>query len=217
MTGVPRVVSVNLGVERPSEFSTIGVTGIDKQPVEGPVEIRAPGPGAGGGLAGDAICDRKHHGRPFQAVYAYAREDLDHWESELARTLRCGMFGENLTTGGLDVTGALVGERWRVGDTCVLQVAAPRIPCRTFAGWLAEQGWVRRFTEAGRPGAYLGVVVPGPVRPGDAVTVAHRPDHHVTIGLTFLALTTESQLLPEILAAGDTLPAETRERALRHT
>jgi len=183
------------------------------------VEIRDPGPGGTGasGVAGDAVCDLRHHGGHDQAVYAYAREDLDAWEAELGRTLAGGVFGENLTTRGLDVTGALIGERWRLGERCLLQVRSPRIPCRTFAGWLEDQGWVSRFTQRGAPGAYLRVVAPGAVRAGDPIAVVHRPKHDVTIGLMFRALTIEKALLPLLLAARDDLPAETRDFVLRRT
>jgi MOSC domain-containing protein YiiM len=208
---VGTLLSVNLGQPHETTHSDTGVTGIDKRPAAGPVEVRAPGD-KGGGLVGDTICDLRHHGGDDQAVYAYAREDLDTWEADLGRPLSPGTFGENLTTFGVDVTGALVGERWQVGDEVVLEVTVPRIPCRNFAGWLGERGWVRTFTARAVPGAYLRVVTPGTVRAGDPVTVVHRPDHDVTIGLTFRALTTERDLLPRLLAA-DTLPAKVRRKA----
>ena len=203
--------SVNVGAAVASEHADIGVTGIDKRPVSEPVEVRDPG-AEGGGLVGDRVCDARHHGGADQAVYAYAREDLDAWAADLGRPLRSGLFGENLTTLGMDVTGALIGERWRVGEHVVLEVSAPRIPCRTFAGWLGERGWVRTFTRRAVPGAYLRVVRAGHIRAGDPVTVLDRPDHDVTIGLTFRALTNESELLPRLLAA-DALPEELRQRA----
>ncbi|MGY0236089.1 MOSC domain-containing protein [Longispora urticae] len=197
------VLSLNLGRITPTEHAGVGETGIDKRPVPGPVAVAAPGPkGVGGsGLVGDRIRDLRHHGGDDQAVYAYAREDLDTWAAELGRELRDGVFGENLTTTGLDVTGALVGERWRVGAEVVLEVTAARIPCRTFAGWLGERGWVKRFTERGVPGAYLRVIVPGEIRAGDPVEVIHRPEHDVTVGLAFRAMTTDRDLLPKLLAA----------------
>ena len=99
-------------------------------------------------------------------MYAVAAEELAWWGAELGRELGPGAFGENLTTEGLDVDGALVGERWRVGETVVLEVTGPRIPCATFAAHLGERGWVKRFAERGRTGAYLAVVVPGEVRVG---------------------------------------------------
>lgn len=208
---------MNVGRARGTAHSDVGVTGIDKRPAEGIVEIRDPGPKGSGasGIAGDAVCDLRHHGGHDQAVYAYAREDLDAWEDDVGRPLPGGVFGDNLTTRGLDVTGALVGERWLVGERCVLQVTSPRIPCRTFAGWLQDQGWVRRFTLRGAPGAYLRVVAPGPVRAGDPIAVVRRPAHDVTIGLMFRALTIEKDLLPRLLAAGEDLPADTREYVLR--
>jgi MOSC domain-containing protein YiiM len=214
---MPAVESVNVGAAARSAHTDVGVTGIDKRPVAGAVEVRDPGPkGSGGsGLAGDAVCDLRYHGGHLQAVYAYAREDLDAWEVELGRALGCGVFGENLTTRGLDLANALVGERWRVGAECVLQVTCPRIPCRTFAGWLEDQGWVRTFTERGASGAYLSVVAPGLVRTGDPIAVIERPSHDVTIGTMFRALTTEKSWLPRLLAAGDDLPDWIREQALQ--
>jgi MOSC domain-containing protein YiiM len=159
------------------------------------------------------VCDRDNHGGDTQAVYAYAREDLDYWEPVLGRALPAGVFGENLTTTGLDVNGAVIGERWRVGDELELAVTDPRIPCGTFRGWIAERGWLRTFTLAAFPGTYLSVVTPGQVRAGDPITVVHRPAHGVTVAQVFRALTLEPGLLPSILAA-DELVAETRARAL---
>jgi len=207
------LLSVNVGRMAASRHTDTGITGIDKRPSTAPVELQDPGPGTGmSGLAGDAIGDPRSHGGTDQAVYAYAREDLDHWQGELGRPLTNGVFGENLTTSRLDVNGALVGERWQIGDACILEVTSPRIPCRTFAGWLEERLWVKRFTERGAPGAYLRVIVPGPVSAGDAITVLHRPAHGVTIAMMFRALTTDKVLLPQLAAAGDALPELLRRR-----
>ncbi|MEU6816533.1 MOSC domain-containing protein [Streptomyces sp. NPDC046860] len=208
-----KLLSVNLGRPRavPYTDQAEGVTGIDKRPVDGPVRVAAPGAkGVGGsGLAGDAVCELRHHGGDDQAVYAFAREDLDDWERELGRPLANGCFGENLTTAGLDVSGALIGERWRIGSAVVLEVTSGRIPCRTFQGHMAEPGWVKRFTRKGATGAYLRVIEPGGIRAGDAVEIVHRPDHGVTAAKQFRAVTTERELLPSLLAAGDALHAET--------
>lgn len=210
------VLSVNIGVERASPHSRIGRTGIDKRPVRQPVLVAAPGrKGVGGsGLAGDRVCDLRHHGGNDQAVYAYAREDLDDWAAEFGRPLANGSFGENLTTGGIDITGTLVGERWAVGDEVVLEVSDPRIPCRTFAGWLGERGWIRRFTERAVCGSYLRVISGGPVSAGDPITVLSRPDHDVTVQVAFRALTTAPELLPRLVAVAG-LSAEARAFAAR--
>ncbi|HEX2851005.1 MAG TPA: MOSC domain-containing protein [Acidimicrobiales bacterium] len=206
------VVSVNVGA--PREIGAKGgLTGIDKRPSTTPVEVMPPGPSQSG-LAGDAICDTDNHGGPDQAVYAYAREDLDWWEHELGMALAGGTFGENLTTVDLDVTGAIVGERWRIGREVVLEVTVPRIPCGTFRTWMGRPGWVKAFTRRAAPGAYLRVLAPGPIAAGDAIEVDFRPAHDVTIGMVFRALTLERDLLPRLLDAGDHLVDDARQRAL---
>ncbi|WP_406133396.1 MOSC domain-containing protein [Streptomyces zaomyceticus] len=202
------LLSVNVGRARAVDYTEAasGLTAIDKRPVDGPVRIEAPGvPGVGtSGLAGDTVCDLRFHGGDDRAAYAFAREDLDLWEPELGRALANGSFGENLTTRGLDVNGALIGERWRIGEEVVLEVTGGRIPCRTFAGFVEEKGWVKRFTrsEAG-PGALLRVIVPGEIRAGDPITVVHRPDHDITVALLHRAATVERTLLPSTLVAAE--------------
>jgi MOSC domain-containing protein YiiM len=216
---IGEVLTVNLAARPAPTGSKDGVTGIGKLPVDGPVHVAAPGPkGVGGsGLDGDTVCDRKHHGGDDQAVYAYAREDLDWWQDELGRPLPAGLFGENLTVRGLDLYQTRVGERWRVGDTLLLEAACPRIPCVVFAERIGEPHWIKRFTERGASGAYLRVLEPGPVCGGDRIVVEHRPGHDVTLGLYFRALTSQAERLPDLLAAGDALPAETRAQIARRT
>jgi MOSC domain-containing protein YiiM len=208
-----QVLSVNVGQPRPNPWKGLGATGIDKRPDGGPVAVTAPGPKGTGqvGLAGDRVYDVKHHGGTDQAVYAYAREDLDRWETELGRPLANGSFGENLTTAGLYVNEALIGERWRIGPDVVLEVSCPRIPCATFQGWLQRDGWISRFTQAALPGTYLRVIEPGDVRAGDPVQIVQRPCHDVTVALTFRALTRQPELLPRLLIA-DALPEESKAR-----
>lgn len=211
-----KVLSVNIGRPRPNPWKGLRATGIDKRPVDGPVAVIAPGPKGTGmvGLAGDRVYDIRNHGGSDQAVYAYAREDLDRWEHELGRSLANGTFGENLTTAGVDVNGALIGERWRIGPDVVLEVSCPRIPCATFQGWLERDGWIKRFTQAVLPGPYLRVIEPGQIRGGDPVEIVQRPGHNVTVALAFRALTREPDLLPQLLAA-DALPEEGKELVRR--
>ncbi len=211
-----KVLTVNVGRPRLNPWKGLAATGIDKRPVAGPVAVTDPGPKGTGmvGLAGDRAYDVKHHGGSDQAVYAYAREDLDRWEAEFGLPLANGVFGENLTTAGLDVNGALIGERWRIGPDVVLEVSCARIPCATFQGWLEREGWIKRFTQAAVPGAYLRVIEPGSIRAADPVKIVHRPDHDVTVALVFRAMTREPQLLPRLLAA-DALPADGKALARR--
>jgi MOSC domain-containing protein YiiM len=210
---VPTVISVNVGLPRVAAWAGIGRTSIDKRPVSGAVTARRLG------LEGDQVSDTKHHGGADQAVYAFAREDLDGWAAELGVDIPDGQFGENLTTEGIDVNEAEVGERWLVGDA-LLEVSSVRIPCNDFKSWMGRCGyddraWVRRFAAAGRPGPYLRVLREGAIRAGDELTVQHRPGHGVTVSTMFRALTTEHALLPELLRV-DGLVTEARVRAERY-
>jgi MOSC domain-containing protein YiiM len=211
------VLSLNSGRPAPNAAKEVATTGIGKRPVASAV-LRAPGPkhgGLGSGLEGDFIGDTTHHGGDDQAVYAFAREELDSWEERLGRTLPNGMFGENLTTSGIDVDEALLGERWGVGDEVVLEVRGPRIPCSTFQARMGETQWVRRFTRAGRTGAYLAIVSGGVVRQGDPIVVLSRPDHGITVPMLFRAFTGDLDLARRVLAAGCLVEAEAAE--LRET
>jgi MOSC domain-containing protein YiiM len=188
------------------DSGTIGVTAIDKRPVEGPVRVRPLG------LYADVQADRKHHGGEDQAVYAYADEDAAYFADLLDRDVPPGLFGENLRTSGIDVTGAVTGERWRIGDTLELEVTIPRIPCGTFARRMRVDRWVKRFADEGRPGAYFRVRRSGPVAAGDQIVVTHRPEHGVTIGELFGGLAPERARA--VLESGDALAPKV-EREVR--
>ncbi|NYE37377.1 MOSC domain-containing protein YiiM [Nocardioides cavernae] len=199
---IATVLSVNAG--RPAPVAGLRrPSGIRKEPV-GRIEVRDPGPkrgGLGSGVVGDHIISRKHHGGETQAVYAVAREELDWWGRELGRELPDGMFGENLTTSGIDVDHAEVGEQWRVG-TALLEVCGPRVPCATFALHMGERRWVRRFAERGLTGAYLAVREAGVVEVDDPVEVVHRPGHGLTVPVLFRAVMGERELARVFLEAG---------------
>lgn len=199
----PHIRSVNVGHGRAGIGVKNRVTGIDKRPVD-TIDVRDPGPrgtGLGSGVVGDDVLNQRHHGGSHQAVYAVAREEHDFRSGALGRHLADGCFGENLTTEGLDVDGARVGECWRVGDV-LLEVTGPRTPCANFAAWMGEKGWVRRFTEHGRPGAYLAVVEPGRISVGDAIRVVSRPDHEVTVPVVLRAFSGDLGAARVVLDAG---------------
>lgn len=192
-----RLLSVNVvHALIPDRLGDLDRTAIDKRPVAGRVQVQRLG------VAGDRQYDERHHGGPDQAIYAYAREDTEWWERELGRQLAPGQFGENLTTVGLDITGALIGEVWRIGDVG-LDVRGPRIPCRTFQGWLGEKQWVKRFTLRGATGAYLRVRREGTVASGDLIEVVSRPAHDVTLGDMFRALMGDREHLARLLQVPD--------------
>ena len=194
--GMPaaRVISVNRGHEATLLIGgKPGRTAIDKQPATGRVAVGTLG------LDGDEYADKENHGGVDQAVYAYAREDLDWWTEQLGRELRDGIFGENITTTGIDISSALIGEIWQLG-TAIVQITAPRIPCVTFKYWLGEPHWVKRFASAGKPGAYLRVLTQGAVQAGDDLTVLSRPDQAVTVTESMQAYYGDREIMRRLLA-----------------
>lgn len=177
-----RILSVNIAVvvHEGAWTGSEGRTGIDKRAIDGPVELK------NNGVEGDLVVDRKHHGGYDKAVYAYAREDADWWETIIGKPIANGQFGENLTTLGIDVNQSTIGQRWRIGST-LLEVSEPRIPCRVFAGFWDRPTLIKDFTEAGRPGAYLRIIQEGKLQVGDKIEVVETPTHGVTISDLFAA------------------------------
>lgn len=190
-----RLLSLNIGRAVPAPYGNepSGRTAIDKRPVAGSVAV---------GLLGVDGDEQVHaqHGGIDKAAYCYAREDAQWWEGELGRSLSPGAFGENLTTEGLDVSGGVIGERWRIG-TVVFEVSEPRIPCKVFAGFWDVPDLVRRFVARGRPGAYLRVVTAGQLNAGEPIEVIERPGHGVTLAEVFAARTGRRDLVPRVLDA----------------
>ena len=189
------MISVNTGLGQKAGWAgRIGRTAIDKRSRSGPVTIGRLG------AADDEQVDERHHGGPDQALYAYAREDLDWWTEQLRRELPDGVFGENITSAGLDISGALIGETWRLG-TAVVQVTSVRVPCGTFAGWMGERAWVKRFAAAARPGAYLRVLDEGVAGAGDPIVVLSRPPDSVTVAEALRAYYGDTDLIRRLLHA----------------
>ena len=205
MTG--RVTAVCVSGPRPIRLPRAGDTtsAIDKRPVAGRLAV---GPL---GLDGDVQVNRKYHGGEGQALYAYSQEDADWWTAELDRPLPAGAFGENLRTTGVDLTGALLGERWRIG-TVLVEVTAPRTPCAKLQAHWGVPRLIKRFTERGASGAYLRVLEVGDIGADDAIEVLEHPAHGGTIGLAFRAFTTDQHLLADLAPARDALPIRNRPK-----
>jgi MOSC domain-containing protein YiiM len=205
VTGRLEAVCVSGADLHPLPGKRPSTSGIHKRPVDGRVAVLEET------LDGDRQVNRKHHGGEGQAVYAYAQADADWWQTELDRELPAGAFGENLRTTGLDLTNAVLGERWAVGSA-VFEVTAPRIPCANFARFWDVPDLVKRFTAHGASGAYLRVLQTGEIGAGDAVEVLSRPDHGVTTGLLFRALTTQRARLVEVEPALAAVPDKDRAK-----
>ena len=188
-----RVLSINItSVVHQGEWTgSEGRTGIDKRSVTGAIEFK------NNGVVGDRVIDTNVHGGYEQAVYAYAREDAQWWEREINEEIPAGRFGENLTTEGIDVNAALVGEQWKIGSV-ILEVSQPRIPCRVFAGFWKRATLIKDFTQAGRPGTYLRIIQEGTAQAGDSIEVIFKPDHTISISDLFAAKSGERSKINQI-------------------
>jgi MOSC domain-containing protein YiiM len=188
-----RVLSINItSVVHQGEWTgSEGRTGIDKRSVTGAVEFK------NNGVVGDRVIDTNVHGGYEQAVYAYAREDAQWWEREINEEIPAGRFGENLTTEGIDVNAAIIGEQWKIGSV-ILEVSQPRIPCRVFAGFWKRATLIKDFTQAGRPGTYLRIIQEGTAQAGDSIEVIFKPDHTISISDLFAAKSGERSKINQI-------------------
>ena len=159
-----RVISVNVGQPRAVRFreGTL-LTGIFKTPVTGRVTLNKLN------LAGDRQADLTVHGGIDKAVYCYRVEHYRYWAAALPGTeLPYGMFGENLTTEGLDETSVYIGDRFRIGSA-ILQVTQPRTPCYKLGIKFGRSDVVEKFWFSGRSGFYFSVIAEGELGSGDVI------------------------------------------------
>jgi MOSC domain-containing protein YiiM len=136
-------------------------TGINKQPVPSAEIFEL-------GLNGDLVSDKKNHGGVDQAVYVYSADDYAWWAGQLMADLESGTFGENLTFSSFGPEPLRIGDRFQVGEV-LLEVTAPRIPCWVLADRMGDTGFVKKFRDGQRPGAYTRVLEGGTVKTGDEV------------------------------------------------
>lgn len=164
-----RVLSMNVGGIREVEWhGRVVTTGIWKQPVLGRIELK------GVNFAGDDQADRTVHGGRDKAVYAYSVEDYNYWRDTEHLEAKPGLFGENLTTEGIDLSAATVGEQWSIGST-IIEVTQPRLPCFKLGIRLADSHFPKKFAQVLRMGAYFRVVQEGTVGTDDVIAVIYRP------------------------------------------
>lgn len=193
--GLGILVSVHVGRPRVVQMNRKAVnTAIWKYPAYGRVAVREAH------LDGDDQADRSLHGGPDKAVYAYAEEDVKAWTAELGRDLGEAAFGQNLTTRDIRVSDAVIGERWRIGSA-LFEVAQPRQPCFKLGNRIGEAGFVKRFAQASRPGAYLRIIEPGDVGAGDWIEVVETPDHGITCRMVSDAILLDPRMLPTVVRA----------------
>ncbi len=123
------------------------------------------------GADGDVQGDRRHHGRPFQALCLWSEDVLAELRAE-GHPIGPGMAGENITVAGLDWASLRPGALVRVGSV-VGEISSHATPCAKNAGWFADREF-RRIDHDDHPGwsrLYATVRQPGHVHVGDAVEV----------------------------------------------
>ncbi|MDQ1477818.1 MAG: hypothetical protein QOE62_3047 [Actinomycetota bacterium] len=209
MTTAPRIISVNVGTLRTVSWGGRRVTSaIWKTPVAGRTRVE------GVNLAGDDQADRRVHGGPDKAVYAYASEDYMWWSSELGAEVGPGAFGDNLTTVGIDLRAEVVGRRWHVGSA-VFEVAQPREPCYKLGMRMGDAAFVDRFDESGRFGAYLRIIDAGDIGAGDEIVTGVPPAHGLTVAELAAVQRDAPRALLDRIASIANVPRGVRERARR--
>jgi MOSC domain-containing protein YiiM len=197
---IGHVVSVNVGRPRTVSWHGRDVTSsIWKKPVDGRRAVR------GVNVEGDDQADRRVHGGPTKAIYAYALEDYTWWGTVLGTSLAPGTFGDNLTVTGVELADRVIGERWRIG-TALVRVTEPRIPCFKLGIRMGDAGFVAHFATAARPGSYLAIDGEGEVSAGDAIELLDRPAHDVTIGTVERAYHGQRELRPRLVDLPDLSP-----------
>lgn len=171
-----KIISVNVGLPRLAMWRGATVsTGIFKKPVEGRVRLRALN------LDGDRQSDLSVHGGPEKAVYAYPSEHYEFWREELpGMELPWGMFGENLSTLGLDEETVHIGDRFRIGEA-ELTITQPRMPCHKLAVKFQRADILKRFLASGRTGFYFSVQREGEIGAGDHLELIERDPLGVTV------------------------------------
>ncbi len=171
-----RLISLNVALPRLTVYNGATInTGIFKQPVSGPVQLRTLN------LDGDRQADLTVHGGPFKAVYGYPSEHYEFWRRELpGMNLPWGMFGENFTTEGLSEGDLHIGDRLKIGTAC-LMIRQPRMPCYKLAAKFQREDMVARFLHSGRSGFYFSVEREGAVAAGDSFEFLSREPDGITI------------------------------------
>jgi len=203
-----KALSISVGLPREVQWKGRTVsTSIFKEPVSGPVSLRRHN------LEGDKQADLSVHGGPTKAVYAYPSEHYPFWRSEFPEMeLECGMFGENLTTEGLEEESIHIGDVFQLG-TAQLVVTEPRMPCFKLTIRFEREDIVKRFLQSQRSGLYFGVMQEGTVQAGDRFELLSTDSQRLKVADIARLYTTDkgnTELLTKAVATS-ALPEKWRE------
>ena len=159
-----RLLSVNVGLPRDVDWHGQTVhTGIWKQPVEGPRQVRRLN------IDGDGQGDLAGHGGEHRAVFVYQIESYRYWQEQLGRDdFSYGQFGENFTISGLADDQVCIGDRYQIGEA-LFEVTQPRVTCYRVGIRMNEARMPALLVSHHRPGFYFRVLREGAVQAGDEI------------------------------------------------
>lgn len=124
-----------------------------------------------GGLEGDEVADKAHHGGLDKAIFANSYENYPHWASYLGvESLPFGALGENLTISNLHEKSVMLGDIHMVGEA-ILQVTQPRKPCWKISRRWNNKSFTSKIYTSGLSGWYYRVLKEGYIKKNDEIIV----------------------------------------------
>lgn len=192
-----RLESIFVGKPVKAEFNGKEIaTGIFKNKVEGSVKVSTFN------VEGDKQADLTVHGGVDKAVYAYPSEHYEFWKAERADLqFQSGLFGENLSTSGLDEENTHIGDVFELGSI-VLQVTSPRMPCFKLGIRMNDSRFVKDFMKAEKNGFYFKVLKEGTIEAGDEIRKVGNDGHGLTLREVIQLYTTrktDKELLQKVV------------------
>lgn len=149
-------------------------TGIFKKPREEKIWLSETG------LEGDEQGDKKNHGGPEKALFAYPIKHYKAWQEELEIDIDIGGMGENLAVLEMDEFSVCIGDTYKFGDA-IIQVSQPRQPCWRPARRHRIKDLALRIQNTGRTGWYFRVLQEGYVISRIDIELIERPYPEWTI------------------------------------
>jgi len=127
------------------------------------------------GLTGDEQADKKSHGGPEKAVFAYPIKHYPYWKADLKNeTIDIGAMGENLAVLEMDEASVCIGDTYQLGDA-IIQVSQPRRPCWKPARRFKVKDLALRIQNSGRTGWYFRVLKEGYITASAHFELMERP------------------------------------------
>ncbi|WMX12690.1 MULTISPECIES: MOSC domain-containing protein [unclassified Aureispira] len=192
-----KLISLNVG--QPQTLTWKGKTvqtSIFKQPIHGKQSVSFLN------IVGDQQADLRYHGGRDKAIYSYDLSHYEAWKKQLHRDeWSFGLFGENLSTEGLDETQVLIGNIYQIGSV-VIQATQPRIPCFKLNICFDREDMTSLFYNFKRYGIYFRVLEEGTLEAGDTIKLIESSPYAISIQdlvNTFVSKGKDKVLLEKIL------------------